>query len=119
MQKLTSSQICGNMCWAADNCKEPSCSGPDRGVDLDSDGGAGEGAGGLKAAVTLGRCAVIDLNPVRVARFNIRTRCINIEAVEGEGDCLSIGWLHLPSLKQLIHSVWQGKHQDQIAITWS
>ena len=48
---LTRSQICGDMCIAADNPQESTCSGGTTTcVELDGDGaGAGEGAGDVGA----------------------------------------------------------------------
>ena len=102
--QLTRSQICGNMRIATDNCQEATSCPPTR-AELDCDGGgAGEGAGygGAEivsitiviitnngAAVALGGGSVIDLHVV-IARTP-STPCMNIETVEGEGNCLSIG----------------------------
>ena len=65
IHKLTRSQVCGNMCRAADNRQEPTCSPKVIRAELHSDGaGAGEGAGDGGAAVALGGHTVIDLDIV-------------------------------------------------------
>ena len=144
---LTWSQICGNMCRAANNPKEPACSWMGIWADPDCNGaGAGEGAGDggakvvtitiviftkknvTKAAVALGGRAIIDLNPVLRTVGNGLTNGLNkctdiyganFQTVKGEGDCLSIGWLQLPSLQQSIQCTGRQPDHSAIAITWS
>ena len=51
---LTRSQICGDMCIAADNPQESTCSAGTTCDELDGDGaGAGEGAGDVGAGDSL------------------------------------------------------------------
>ena len=96
---------------AADNRKEATFCVLGIWAELDRDGGgAGEGAGDggaevvicniviitiIRAAETQGRGAIINFHPVG-ARTNTK---INIQTVEGEGDCFVIGWLQHPSLQ--------------------
>ena len=89
---------------AADNRQESTSSEPGICVELDRDGGsAGEGAGdgGAEivtmiiviitilpwAAVALDGGSIIDLHPVQARTTK---NSLNIQSVNGEGDCLSI-----------------------------
>ena len=93
------------MCRAADNCQESTSSLSVIRSKLDlNGGGAGEGAGDggaeivtMKiviitilpwAAVALGGGSIIDLHPVQARTTK---NSLNIQSVNGEGDCLSIG----------------------------
>ena len=80
---LTRSQICGDMCIAADNPQESTCSGGTTTCDeLDGDGaGAAEGAGDGRGGELLSGGSNIDIHSV----------FMNIETFKGEGDFLSIG----------------------------
>ena len=126
--QLTSSQICGNMCRAADNRQEPTCSPKAIRAEPDRDGGAaGEGAGDGGAEIvtifivimTIVRAAValvIDLHPV-IARTTTST--LKYQTVKGKSDCFAIGWLHHPSLYIIYNRSKvkpQSKHKDQIVI---
>ena len=53
------------------------------------------------AAVALDGGSIIDLHPVQARTTK---NSLNIQSVNGEGDCLSIGWPQLPSLQQSIQS---------------
>ena len=102
------------MCRAADSCQESTPRNTVIRAELDRDGGsgsAGEGAGDGGARELLGGWSDIYLNFVK-------TR-LSIETVEGEGDCLFIGWLQNPSLQQSIQDSRDILSLVHIAITCS